>query len=59
VVGFPHDVKGEGATCVAARICAQNSCSAGVCCYVILKQGVDSSEALEKNLRSAVREVKL
>lgn len=38
VVGFPHDVKGEG-----------------ICCYVILKQGLEGSEDLTKKLKNAVR----
>ena len=38
VVGFPHEVKGEG-----------------ICCYVILRNGVDGSEELAVNLKKAVR----
>ena len=38
VVGFPHEVKGEG-----------------ICCYVILKQGLSGSEDLTKKLKNAVR----
>ena len=38
VVGFPHEVKGEG-----------------ICCYVILKEGLNGSDELTKKLKNAVR----
>jgi acetyl-CoA synthetase len=38
VVGFPHDIKGQG-----------------IWCYVTLKQGLEPSEALKKELRDHVR----
>ncbi|HEX8644487.1 MAG TPA: acetate--CoA ligase [Allosphingosinicella sp.] len=38
VVGYPHDIKGQGTYC-----------------YVILMEGVDESEALERELRAHVR----
>ncbi len=38
VVGFPHDIKGQG-----------------IYCYVILKEGVEGSEALVDELRQQVR----
>jgi acetyl-CoA synthetase len=38
VVGFPHEVKGEG-----------------ICCYVILRNGLSGSDELTKKLKNAVR----
>ncbi len=39
VVGYPHDIKGQG-----------------VHCYVLLKQGIEASDALAKELQSHVRQ---
>jgi acetyl-CoA synthetase len=38
VVGFPHDIKGEG-----------------ICCFIILKVGVEESNALAQAIKNAVR----